>query len=232
MDGNPPESHSQETLAGPSLPLGNQTFFTSAVLPFAEHVVDVNVTQTGQGRNFTFDYFEVITPSSTTTPSVIATPGTKKNVANVGAIAGGVIGGIAFLSMLLLAFIFFWKRGPRVLLGKPKLPMYRQSMKAASTGNSHLRSPMSAMEVNFRMPIDAIQPFIRPSTPDGTRYRSDPKLTPQTRLNDTETLTFRGRPSISSVGVTYAETASPTISPDTESRDPQTGENPDTLKRR
>lgn len=137
VDGDPPISNIQETLTGPSLPLGNQTFFTSGVLPFGEHVVNVNVTQTGQGRNFTFDYFEVITPSSTSSPSVIATPGTKKNGTNVGAIVGGVIGGVAFLSMLLLAFIFFWKRRPGVLLTKPKLPMYRQSMKAGSTGKSH-----------------------------------------------------------------------------------------------
>lgn len=141
MDGEPLIWHSQETLAGPSLPLGNQTFFTSSVLPFGEHVVNVNVTQTGQGRNFTFDYFEVITPSSTPSPSVIATPGTKKNGTNVGAIAGGVIGGVAFLSMLLLAFIFFRKRRFGVHLVKSKLPMYRQSMKAASTGKGHSSFP-------------------------------------------------------------------------------------------
>ena len=118
-------------MTGPQLPVGNSTFFISPVLDYGDHTINIVVTQTGQGRNYTFDYFEVITPptENASTSSLIS----KKSL-NVKAIIGGVIGGVAFLSILLLAAIFVWKRrGHRI---RAKLPIYQRSEKAASSGES------------------------------------------------------------------------------------------------
>ena len=84
---------------GTSSSEGNITLFKSSVLPFADHTLDILVVETGQGRNYSIDYFEVISNL----------PSTGTSLAKVGAIVGGVLGAFAFLLCLALSY-WLWRR--------------------------------------------------------------------------------------------------------------------------
>lgn len=109
IDGGPPQTMSLEPLSGTSSPVGNATFFTSSVLPFASHTIDIAVTESGQGRNYSIDYLEIVVPSSAggSTPN-----GAKTSEVNVGAIVGGIIGALSFILCIALMY-WLWGRRMR-----------------------------------------------------------------------------------------------------------------------
>lgn len=105
IDGGPPQTETLESLSGTRSPVGNTTFFTSPNLPFANHTIEISVLGTGQGRNYTLDYFEVIIPStlSESENSVPNTGATSKS--KTGAIVGGVLGTVV---LIFCAALLYW----------------------------------------------------------------------------------------------------------------------------
>lgn len=104
IDGGPPQTGTLESLSGTRSPVGNTTFFTSPNLPFANHTIDIIVLETGHGRNYTLDYFEVITPSTlseseNSVPDIGATSKSK-----TGAIVGGVLGAVVLIFCVALLY--------------------------------------------------------------------------------------------------------------------------------
>lgn len=103
IDGGPPVSKALDALVNESLPLGNSSYFVSPKLPMGLHNLTVKVTDTGVGRNYTLDFFDVRSPDQ---EEVAAQA--KKSSTNVGAIVAGILA--AFVLGIVLAFAVQWIR--------------------------------------------------------------------------------------------------------------------------
>lgn len=102
---------SLEPLSGTKSPVGNTTFFTSPVLPFANHTLDITVSESGQGRNYSIDYLEIVIPSTHSIPGSSASNSEleRGSETNIGAIVGVVIGALFFIFSLALLY-WLWGR--------------------------------------------------------------------------------------------------------------------------
>ncbi|KAF8348551.1 hypothetical protein F5887DRAFT_950609 [Amanita rubescens] len=93
--------------------ISQSLFYQSPVLSAQSHTLTVNVGENNQGE-FTVDYLLVqTTPTSSTATSSTATSSTlasKSSSVNVGAIAGGVLGVVAIIILLVLAIIYILRR--------------------------------------------------------------------------------------------------------------------------
>lgn len=85
-------------------------------LTAGQHTLLINITSVSAGQYIGFDFltynatFDSISSISSGVPSESATPGTSNSHSKqVGAIAGGVIGGVAFFGVILL-LLFLWRR--------------------------------------------------------------------------------------------------------------------------
>lgn len=103
IDSGPPVSKALDALVNESLPLGNSSYFVSPKLPMGPHNITVKVTNTGVGRNYTLDFFDVRSPNQ---EEVAAQ--TKRSSTNVGAIVAGILA--AFVLGIVLAFAVQWIR--------------------------------------------------------------------------------------------------------------------------
>lgn len=109
IDGAAPQTMSLEPLSGTNSPVGNTTLFTSLVLPFANHTLDIAVTESGEGRNYSIDYLEIVVPSNA---GASTSNGERDSAINVGAIVGAVTGSLIFILGLAL---LYWLWGRRFL---------------------------------------------------------------------------------------------------------------------
>ncbi|CCL99766.1 uncharacterized protein FIBRA_01788 [Fibroporia radiculosa] len=99
-----------------------QLFFTSDALSDGEHTLTITVTSVDGGNDpFLLDFFFLATTSNSPTATYIsmAIPSTSSSaMANIstsstdsmGAVVGGVVGGLALLVMTLLGMIFIYRR--------------------------------------------------------------------------------------------------------------------------
>ncbi|KAI0653678.1 hypothetical protein C8Q70DRAFT_1059096 [Cubamyces menziesii] len=113
-------------------------FYTSPELPLDNHVLTINVTTATSQSDYWLDWIEYnvtarSAPQTTTTSGTStggSTPtdsvGTKTPVSTdrskstpIGAIAGGVIGGVVLILAAILAFVF-WQRRKRIVAEIPK----------------------------------------------------------------------------------------------------------------
>lgn len=99
IDGGPPVSKALDALVNESLPLGNSSYFVSPKLSMGPHNITVKVTNSGVGRNYTLDFFDVRSPDQEDMP---VDAQVKKSGTNVGAIVAGIL--VAFILGTILAF--------------------------------------------------------------------------------------------------------------------------------
>ena len=92
----------------------HQTLFVSTFLDLGPHNLTVQVVETGSGRNYTFQQFNVSTTGSAQSANASDSDTSAKQEASVGspnnsnaaAIVGGVLGSI----IILLVILYLWKR--------------------------------------------------------------------------------------------------------------------------
>ncbi|KAI5121723.1 hypothetical protein M0805_002116 [Coniferiporia weirii] len=82
--------------------LVNQMLFISEILPVGQHNITINAINGTGDRNYTITDFLVSTMENTEEKPV------KKK--NVGAIVGGVLGALIFLSLLFLGSFYVWRK--------------------------------------------------------------------------------------------------------------------------
>lgn len=109
IDGAAPQTMSLEPLSGTNSPVGNTTFFTSPNLPFANHTLDIAVTESGLSRNYSIDYLEIVIPSTLSSTEGSASNSKRDSRLNVGAIVGAVIGSLILILGLALLY-WLWGR--------------------------------------------------------------------------------------------------------------------------
>ncbi|KAL5498971.1 hypothetical protein ACEPAH_1489 [Sanghuangporus vaninii] len=93
----------------------HQTLFASPILQDGPHSLTVQVVQTGLGRNYTFQNFQVLTSggSDTSTNSNTVSTGDEGHSSssqNTAAIVGGILGTIIFSLLAVLLSFCFWKK--------------------------------------------------------------------------------------------------------------------------
>lgn len=64
IDGGPPMRKALDALENESLPLGNSSYFISPTLLNSPLNLSITVTDTGLGRNYTLDFFDILSPPS------------------------------------------------------------------------------------------------------------------------------------------------------------------------
>lgn len=80
--------------------------FVSDPLPYGNHNLSIVVTETGQGRNYTLDYFDIIQPKTildSAGPAESTVHSSKKP--NVTAIVGGILGALVLLLTITLLYL-------------------------------------------------------------------------------------------------------------------------------
>jgi len=92
--------------------ISQSLFYQSPILPSQSHTLTVNVGENNQGE-FTVDYLLVqtaATSSTATPPAASSTLASKSSSVNVGAIAGGVLGAVAIIIILVIAIVYILQR--------------------------------------------------------------------------------------------------------------------------
>ncbi|KAI0780945.1 hypothetical protein BD413DRAFT_501251 [Trametes elegans] len=124
VDGNSPISFTAPTVSGRRDAV---RFFSSGALPLGNHTLTVNISSASPLAPYYLDYFQYTTepipsaspvhsPDASASVSGVSTPPTVgytplNHSSNVGAIVGGVIGGLAFLSLVI--GLLYWRRVKR-----------------------------------------------------------------------------------------------------------------------
>lgn len=112
IDGGPPMRKELDALVNESLPLGNSSYFISPTLLNGPHNLSITVTDTGLGRNYTLDFFDILSPSSE--PNV-KTPSTTEDTRkpDAGIIVAGVVSVVALVVFLAFGLRWIWRRRAR-----------------------------------------------------------------------------------------------------------------------
>lgn len=111
IDGGPPESKVLETLVNESLSLGNSSYFSLPPLSPGNHNLTITVTDTGRGRNYTLDFFDVLSLSTKSNDKLPSSGGSGTRNPDARVIAAGVLSAVAL--MVILAFGLRWIRRRR-----------------------------------------------------------------------------------------------------------------------
>lgn len=215
IDGGPAQAMSLEPLSGASSPVGNTTFFSSSVLPLANHTIDIAVTESGQGRNYSIDYLEIVVPANA---GVSTSNGARASKVNVGAIVGGIIGALAFILCIALLYWLWERRSTRRKIGSqepeavqsdekdpkdfgefnPNLFFHAEILKPSSDINpyvydSQMHSDVKGIMLSSRSPLQSnryTDPSIRTSSSSNVAVRTI--STPNNSDTDSQTIVSSG----------------------------------------
>lgn len=217
IDGGPAQAMSLEPLSGTSSPVGNTTFFSSSVLPFINHTIDIAVTESGQGRNYSIDYLEIVVPSNAGV-TVSTSNGARASKVNVSAIVGGIIGALAFILCIALLYWLWERRSTRRKFGShepeavqfdekdpkdfgefnPNLSFHAEILKSSSDINpyvydSQMHSDVKGIMLSSRSPLQRNRytgPSIRTGSNSNVAVRTI--STPINSETDSQTIVSSG----------------------------------------
>lgn len=99
-------------------------YFQTSKLAYANHTIVVKVTAANETNQFIVDFVSVSSPADGSTPAngtsgpsstatSSGTPAVAKHATPVGAIAGGVVGGIVAVAILVIVVWYFLKKRSR-----------------------------------------------------------------------------------------------------------------------